>query len=132
MYSIFNRIFCIPEIEAIIFDYLDPVKDLKNVAATNHYYHNIMSNNREYVEIRDFCFAKVHTTDTIFMTACGIGNIYTAKYIHRCKNIDHDELSEAFRLSCQNGHLEVAQWLTTLCTSYQLIIIDNKIVSHVP
>ena len=42
MFIIPNRIFYIPEIEDLIFEYLDPVIDLKNVAAISHHYYDII------------------------------------------------------------------------------------------
>ena len=55
MSIILNRIFYIPEIEELIFDYLDPVIDLKNIAAISYHYHNLIEHNKEYTEIRNFC-----------------------------------------------------------------------------
>ena len=58
MFIVPNRIFYIPEIEDLIFDYLDPVEDLKNVAAISHHYYDNIGQNDEYTEIRNFCKSK--------------------------------------------------------------------------
>ena len=50
MFTIPNRIFYIPEIEELIFEYLDLVIDLKNIAAINHHYYNLIEHNKEYTE----------------------------------------------------------------------------------
>ena len=103
-----NRIFYIPEIEELIFGYLDPVLDLKNIAAISHHYHNLIEYNKEYIEIRNFCKSKKDYDLTTFINACKQGNICTIKYIYTKKNIRHNELTKALRFSCYNNHLEIA------------------------
>ena len=111
MFTILNRIFCIPEIEELIFDYLDPVIDLKNIAAINHHYHNLIDHNKGYTEIRNFCKSQKECNLTTFVNACKQGNICAVKYIYTKKNISHEELTKALRFSCYRNHLEIAIWL---------------------
>ena len=105
MFIIPNRIFYIPEIEELIFEYLDPVLDLKNIAAISHHYHDLIAHNKEYTEIRNFCKSKKYYDVTTFVNACRQRNIYAMKYIYTKKNIQHDEYVKAFQFSCCNNNI---------------------------
>ena len=114
MSTILNRIFYIPEIEELIFEYLDPVLNLKNIAAISHHYHNLIEYNEEYTEIRNFCKSQKECNLTTFVNACKQGNICAVKYIYTKKNISHEELTKALRFSCYNNRLEITTWLYNL------------------
>ena len=114
MFAILDRIFCIPEVEELIFEYLDPVLDLKNIAAISHHYHNLIEYNKEYTEIRNFCRSQKYCNLTTFVNACKQGNIYAVKYVYQKKNIPHEEYMRGFRYSCYNDHLKIVEWLYNL------------------
>ena len=79
-----DRIFCISEIEDIIFDYLDPSTDLKSVICVNHYYHTKINQHSLYVELKDFCKQREKdSTHTDFVRACKLGKTMVVKiYSH--------------------------------------------------
>lgn len=118
MSAIPSRIFPIPEIEAIILDHLDPVSDLKNVAAVNHHYYDLMSGHTLYMQLKTFCLQKEehnkiagYRIPEIYM-ACCYGVLEIVKFIYsRNKNIDETDIFNGFLLSCANDDLDIAVWL---------------------
>ena len=64
----------------------------------------------------------------LFIDACKIGNLNRAIELKDDVNI-HANNDEAFRLSCEDGHIEVAKWLYTLDSIiYELEIENNRII----
>lgn len=106
-----NRLFPIPEIEDIIFDYLDSICNLASVVKVNHYYYGIITQRNIYICLRNYVNKYGHSTNN-FEKACRHGQLNAAKYFLRHnRGIDiHSCLKE----SCLNGHLDVAEWLQQL------------------
>lgn len=116
-----ERIFSIPEIEGMIFDYLDLLTDLKALTLVNHYYHNFINQYKMYDNLKTFCLNRKSYQEQLqwsiddFTRACSIGNLTIAKYIHRKRHIRiHAGVYRALRWACNNDQLEVAKWLYDL------------------
>jgi hypothetical protein len=112
-----NRIFTIPEIEDIIFSYLDSILDLKHIATINHHYYNKMCANKLYTNIKEFCIDKARDTTNIYISdfhrACFHNNFDVAKYIYN--NSDHiTRLQQIFVQCCIDGALEIVIWLSSV------------------
>ena len=119
-----NRIFCIPEIEDMIFNHLDPVRDLKNVTCISHHYYTIINNHSLYAKLRNFC--KRREADlkqrlwriNDFNRACLLGKLEICEYIYHTYSYDIDmEGKLALQWSCYSNHLEIAIWLTNIAPS---------------
>lgn len=123
----FNHyIFPIPEIEEIIFNYLDPITDLKNLIQVNKYYFDTISTTPIYLELKS-CqkdnFAKIiskykmrHTDKyTLFLwKICLNGCLCLMKYLLKKypNEINIHEFGEfAFCLCCKHGWLDLAKKL---------------------
>lgn len=124
--------FPIPEIEEIIFSYLDPITDFKQLVLVNKYYHSIISN--QYNELKNyfknekynhfFGFRIISKIDKMFIKACRYGSLNVVKYIYsKYKNIIdiHMDDEYAFQNGCINGNLEIVKYLLSL---------DDKIDIH--
>ena len=62
---------------------------------------------------------------------CETGDLELLKILYTFPNIDvHTNNDYAFRLSCSNGHLYVAQWLCSIEPSYGIEITDGKITNY--
>ena len=107
-----NRISPIPEIDDMIFEYLDLIIDFKSITLLNHHYHSVINKHSFYIKLRNFCKQGKFASD--FIRACGSGHLDIAKYIYHAyiHTIDiHADDEGAFIQSCGNGHLYVATWL---------------------
>jgi hypothetical protein len=127
-------IFPLPEIEYMIFQYLDPIDDYKNVMLVSKYYFNLLVNNSLHVQLKDYYTSKKfvnhlldNETDTQyyeenhkdFYDVCCQGQIDIAKYIYKkydikfeSEKIDDIDFGNFTLNSVRNdGHLEIAKWL---------------------
>lgn len=117
-------LFPIPEIEAMIIDFLDPNVDYKKIILLNKYFYQIIFNNETYQEFRQFSrmikysnCPKIQQINGIFYSACIYDYLMVAKYIygkhsHMIKNNIHDGL--LFRDVCDYGNVNIAKWLISL------------------
>lgn len=125
-------LFPIPEIEELIFGYIDIIHDGKNLMLVNKYFCNIIRKNPIYSEFRFFhelcCrpvggFFLLPSTTKKFVKACKFGHIHVCKYIvskdHHNRLETYMENNDAFVKCCLNGQLEIAKWLDQLVTCPQ-------------
>lgn len=128
-----------PELEQMIFDYLDPLTDYKLMLLVNKYYCDLFGKNRLYIELktisveknniycyyRECCYCVKKSVNKIhchFINACKNGYILTIKFLLENFKINiHIDDDYAFRLACENGHTETVKYLFSL---------DNKINIH--
>jgi len=72
--------------------------------------------NEEIIDSNKFDYKK------LFKYGCEMGKLGCVKFLYEKYNVDvHENNEEVFRVSCMNGHLEVAKWLYGL---------DGKINIH--
>lgn len=129
-----SYLFEIPEIEAIIIGYLDPIKDYKKLILINKYFYGIISSDKTYSELKNlsskrefwlnyYAFKNL-ILNQIFITSCDHGYLHAAKYIydnyHEKINI-HVSSEYLFRWSCRDGRIETVKFLLSL---------DNKMDIH--
>ena len=68
--------------------------------------------------------------DSPFIKACNEGNLEEAINIYnKDKPNIHADNDFAFRTACDNGNINIANWLTTICDDYYIEIEDGKIKS---
>lgn len=130
-----NSISSIPEIDDMIFAYLDPVNDLKHLMLVSHHYKTIVNNIALYRNIAKLCvdsIQMIHEIETaintwfmgeinIFDRACWFGYLDVAKYLCLNRHIDiRAAFDRAFRWSCRTGHFEIAFWLHCITNGHNL------------
>lgn len=126
MYVSINKIFPIPEIENIIFDYLDPLVDLKQISKVSHYYHDTINDMSFWIELREFTREKTYSVSKMidycgseanvdewnrssvcngtinsFTRACFFDKMSIAKYLFSSRKFDLNFSNKAaFRYAC--------------------------------
>lgn len=113
-------IFPITEVDSIIIDYLDPLRDYKNLSMISHYYHDLVNQNKIYSELVDFNknfdkisgFWAINSQSKIFLKACKGEYVHLAKYFYDKHRMDVNTcIPTAFEFCCENGNLELVRWL---------------------
>lgn len=119
----YEQIFPIPEIEAMIIEYLYLI-DYSKLKQLNHYYYSLISSDPLYVEYQKFSKNYYDTFTTTFkaktnatfylIDACQNKYWFLAKYFLSKYDVDiHYDDNTIFRWCCNNGNLEMVSDLYT-------------------
>ena len=118
----------LPELNYLLIKHLDLYLDYKNLRQTNKYYHEFIENIKLYKELRELGHIKYLNISrkAYFLKACYYGYLEAVKYLYKNnKKINiHSENEKAFRISCENGQYNVAEWLYSI--SIKNNIENNK------
>ena len=126
----------VPELECLILEHLDPVRDYGNLVKVNRYYYALIGNGKIYKEFREFYatkdelklkltkkdlnYKKIYKLNDNLCKAFGSGYLNVATYFlkkyrskgnHSIYNCGEDFL---FRLSCASGNLDLCKHLYNL------------------
>ena len=114
----------ISDIDKYIVDLVD-LRTLANLLLVNKFFYEYISVKPVMYQWKRINSMKLYTINDIFTKICGMGFLEYAKYFVNENEIDiHAYNDYAFRLSCENGHLELAQWLIQLGESSGYTKID--------
>jgi hypothetical protein len=110
------------DIDTNLLDYLDLIDGYIPISLTNKYYYKRISNSNAFKLWKDLHLAhnrieKISYPNSLFISACRINNPLFTYLIKKFKNPTiniHTNYDCAFRYSCENGHLNVAQSLINL------------------
>ena len=122
-------IFTVTDIDLYVIDHLD-VNTMISLMQTNSYYYNTINDNKLYSVTKKFhqCKAEIskirvdtyyhrfsREQDKLFVQSCGYGDLAIIKYLLSCNDIDiHASDDQGFALACENGHLNICQFLYLL------------------
>jgi hypothetical protein len=121
-------IISIPEVDYYILSFLDYLTNFPKISRVNKYYYNLIKNDPQYQQIKDFYQKEKSLTLNInvffhehlhqwtehFLKACRYGYFYYAQYLVQNYEYEidfHFRGDYAFRWSCREGHLKISQWL---------------------
>ena len=114
----------IPDIDTYMIDFAD-LHTMAILQQVNKYFNKIITAKpimRQWKVINNM---QLDLPNDKFIEACKRGFLAYAKYLFGAYEIDiHANNDYAFQLSCENGHIEVAQWLILLGESNDYTKID--------
>ena len=114
----------IPDIDKYIVDLVD-LQTLANLLLVNKFFNAIITAKPVMNQQKHIKYMNLATNTDIFIKACKMGFLEYAIYLVNENTIDiHADNDNAFRLSCHNGHLKLAQWLIQLGESTGYTKID--------
>lgn len=127
-------IFSTKDIDIVLITYCDLIDDYTIIKKINKYYYQLITNLFLYKSLMKLILYKrinFSKHNDLFIYACKTNNILYLYLIRKFVDINiHAKNNCAFRLSCENGHLDVAQWLINLSkqSNFSLINIhaDNE------
>lgn len=121
-------IFPVAEIDLLIFTYLSPCKDWKQLMLVNKHYSSFVKNIPLYSEIVDHCkrkndyeyFVSDHNNSTIraFELACIMNHFNLVKYLYGKYPHSINLLlykRKVFKEICIRGNLDIAKWFLNIC-----------------
>ncbi len=112
-------IFPIHDLDIKLLEQLDLIDDYHRMII-NKYYHGLIIDHTLYKKIiKLHHYNKTHVcefaskNESLFINSCQTNNILISQYlIKKYPNINiHADNDHAFKLSCANGHLNMARWL---------------------
>lgn len=137
-----DHLIYIPEIEQYILDYLDPIRDGKNIILINKHFYDLMIINPVRTEFKEF-FSKekslyiVHNstpqskTQELFFKACRYNYSNVVKYFLKWYDDDTEfflcfRKNSSFNICCENGFIEIGKNLIDLDTQGMIKIRKRK------
>jgi hypothetical protein len=70
-------------------------------------------------------------TESLLIDLCKNGKLQEAKQLYDSDNDKITNINDAFRVSCENGHIEVAEWLLDIFNNkYSLKTVDIHTIFH--
>lgn len=126
-----DYLFQIPEIEAMILQYLNKLTDYKQLILVNKYFHQIINNDPIFLNLKKFSVDSPTSVsfrmsrnrngrnyhERIFLRACYFGYYETAKYflLTYADKINEDFcIKIGFNDACFTNHFDIAKWLFSL------------------
>ena len=116
------------DLDTAIINYCDVEIDYKNILQINKYYNNIIMNDNLFLDLKRIIEMKINMKDkkNLFIYSCRMGFKFFVKYLVLKYKINiHANDENAFRSSCENGHIETVKYLIELANqpNYQQINI---------
>lgn len=134
-----SYLFPIPEIEAIIISFLDPVKDYPKIIQLNKYFYQIISNDEIYSEFNNFFrisdslkvnigFEECNKQTLIFLKSCKYDYLLIAKYFYQNCDIDiHINDEYALYLACKYGHIDIVKYLHSCLKNVDIHLLNDEV-----
>ena len=105
-----THIFPIKELDVIICNYCDHIRDLSALAQVNTYYHKMMNNMSIYTELKELASKTIQRG---LCSACYYNFQNAVAYF--LKYEQNANIDGGFHVSCENGYLQLAYNLYYLC-----------------
>ena len=127
----------LPELNYIIIENLDPLKDYRNLLLINKYYYDFIHRHTKYSEFKKFwrrknqysTYLNGNCIDRDFSKACEYGYINVAKYLYNTYIIDiHQNDEYIFIETCLSGHLDFHVIMVIIKSLNGCIIYPKRII----